>query len=206
MELLFATGNAAKLREAREILGPCGIEVLSPFDAGLDREQVDVEETGTSFRENSLIKAEHLYRLTGMDCFSDDSGLEVDALGGAPGIYSARYAALAGGRDHDFSSNIDRLLHELDGREDRTARFRCVATLMIEGTPQFFEGTCEGRIGLHCSGNGGFGYDPVFIPDAYPDRSLAELSEDDKNRISHRGRALAAMAAFLRMKAGQLPL
>ena len=196
MKLIFATGNAAKIREAREILGN-EVEVLSPWGAGLRLGDAYIEETGATFKENSLLKAEHLHKVTGRPCFADDSGLEVDALGGAPGIYSARYASLAGGNDHDFESNIDRLLRELQGVEDRRARFRCVTTLIMDGEPVFFEGTCEGRIGYERSGSRGFGYDPVFIPDAFPDHSLAELTDDVKNAISHRGEALRKMAAFL---------
>ena len=211
MKLIFATGNAGKLREAREILGPAGIEVISPYDLGLTKEQVDVEETGSTFEENAIIKVQNLWRLTGLPCFADDSGLVVDALGGAPGIYSARYASLDGsGEDHNFASNIDRLLHEIQGVFDRRARFVCVVALVMPdscigkaaGMPpaehfpaavQFFEGKCEGRIAFERAGCGGFGYDPVFIPDAYPDRTLAEVDEDAKNAISHRGNALAAM-------------
>ena len=216
LSLIFATGNAGKLREAQEILEPHGIEVISPYDAGLSKEQVDVEETGNSFEENAIIKAQNIWNLTGRPCFADDSGLEVDALGGAPGIFSARYASLNGsGADHNFASNIDRLLHELQGVPDRRARFRCTVALMlpaaeIPGAEHFpvqgcgatciytFDGRCEGRIAMERAGRGGFGYDPVFIPDAYPDRTLAEVDEDAKNAISHRGNALAAMVEFLK--------
>ena len=211
MKLIFATGNAGKLREAREILWPAGIEVVSPYDLGLTKEQVEAEETGSSFEENAIIKVQNLWRLTGLPCFADDSGLVVDALGGAPGIYSARYASLDGsGEDHNFASNIDRLLHEMQGVFDRRARFVCVVALVMPdscigkaaGMPpaehfpaavQIFEGKCEGSIAFERAGCGGFGYDPVFIPDAYPDRTLAEVDEDAKNAISHRGNALAAM-------------
>lgn len=211
MRLIFATGNEGKLREAREILGP-GCEVLGPADLGLDAE---VEETGSTFRENSLIKAKYLFDRCGLPCFADDSGLEVDALGGAPGIYSARYAS-----DHNFASNIDRLLAELAVLPPQefalrahpttpsghlplqtfpsAARFRCVVTLMLsDGTPHFFDGSCEGRIATKRHGAGGFGYDPVFVPDAFPDRTIAELPEDVKNAISHRGDALRKMAEYL---------
>ena len=217
LKLIFATGNAGKLREAREILGPAGIEVVSPYDLGLTKEQVDVEETGSTFEENAVIKVQNLWKLTGLPCFADDSGLVVDALGGAPGIYSARYASLDGsGEDHNFTSNIDRLLHEMQGVSDRRARFVCVVALMmpeageltapghssrskepIPAVVQLFEGKCEGRIALGRAGVGGFGYDPVFIPDAYPDRTLAEVDEDAKNAISHRGNALAEMLKFI---------
>ena len=205
MKLFFATGNAGKLREAREILAPSGIEVLSPFDLGLTKEQVDVAETGTTFEENAVIKVQNLWRLTGMPCFADDSGLVVDALGGAPGIYSARYASLNGsGADHNFASNIDRLLHEMQGVEDRRARFRCVVAAMLVPSSEvkLFSGKCEGRIATTPAGCGGFGYDPVFIPDAYPDRTLAEVDEDAKNAISHRGNALRDMLRFYSARKG----
>lgn len=198
MRLVFATGNAGKLREAREILAPAGVEVLSPADAGLSPEDVEVEETGTTFRENSLIKARHIYSLCGLPCFADDSGLVVDALNGEPGIYSARYASLDGGEDHNFGSNIAKLLYKLQGVSDRTARFVCAVTLIIDGEPRFFDGTCEGRIAEAPSGGGGFGYDPVFLADAFPGMTLAEVPEDDKNAVSHRGVALKKMESYLR--------
>ena len=199
MRIVFATGNKGKLREAREILEPHGFEVVSPFDLGLTKEQVDVEETGKTFEENAIIKVQNLWRLTGLPCFADDSGLVVDALGGAPGIYSARYASLDGsGEDHNFASNIDKLLHNLEGVENRRARFVCVAALAGLGQIQTFEGKCEGHIALAPAGCGGFGYDPVFVADAYPDRTLAEVDEDAKNAISHRGNALAKMVEYLK--------
>jgi len=208
MKIVFATGNKGKLREAREILGE-GYELISSAEAGVTE---DIPETGSSFQENSLQKAQYIWEKCGVDCFSDDSGLEVDALGGAPGIYSARYAsmdAMEGSDSHDFDRNIDKVLHELNTLEfksmmagapapQRTARFRCVVTLMLGGEPHFFDGTIEGKIAYSRSGNGGFGYDPIFIPDAYPDRSLAEVPEEAKNAISHRGEALRKMAAWLR--------
>ncbi|MBQ6015737.1 MAG: RdgB/HAM1 family non-canonical purine NTP pyrophosphatase [Bacteroidales bacterium] len=199
MKLIFATANPGKLREAREILEPHGFEVVSPYDLGLTKEQVDVEETGKTFEENAIIKVQNLWQLTGLPCFADDSGLVVDALGGAPGIYSARYASLDGsGEDHNFASNIDKLLHNLQGVSDRTARFVCVVALILpEAGIKTFRGTCEGRIAYEPAGCGGFGYDPVFIADAYPDRTLAEVDEDAKNAISHRGNALAAMVEAL---------
>ncbi|MBP5566082.1 MAG: RdgB/HAM1 family non-canonical purine NTP pyrophosphatase [Bacteroidales bacterium] len=199
MKLIFATGNKGKLREAREILEPHGFEVVSPFDLGLTKEQVDVEETGKTFEENAIIKVQNLWQLTGLPCFADDSGLVVDALGGAPGIYSARYASLDGsGEDHNFASNIDKLLHNLEGVENRRARFVCVAALILpEAGIKTFRGTCEGRIAFDPAGCGGFGYDPVFIADAYPDRTLAEVDESAKNAISHRGNALAKMLEYL---------
>ena len=194
MELIFATSNKGKLREAREILGDDYV-LRSSAEAGITE---DIPETGSSFRENSLQKAEYIWKKCGCNCFSDDSGLEVDALGGAPGIYSARYA----GEGHDFDRNISKLLHELslldakaliEGKAapERTARFRCVVTLILDGEAHFFEGSIEGHIAYSRSGNGGFGYDPIFY---YPPfgKSLAEVSAEEKNQVSHRANALRA--------------
>ena len=158
---------------------------------------------------NSLQKAQYLYDKCGCDCFADDTGLEVDALGGAPGVYTARYA----GEGKDFNANMDKVLYELRVREteskiaagmglsmkkfSRRARFKSVITLMIDGKPHFFEGTLEGVIAYGKSGNGGFGYDPIFIADEYPEQTLADITEEQKNEISHRGKALRAMAAWL---------
>ena len=200
MKIIFATGNKGKLREAAEILGD-GFELLSSADVGITE---DVEETGETLEENSIIKAEYIHsRLGGnqdggLDCFADDTGLEVDALGGAPGVHSARYATAG----HDFEANIDKLLAELEKHpgESRTARFRSVITLIYKGERHFFEGTLEGVIAPARRGANGFGYDPVFIPDGYPDNTVAELDDATKNAISHRGKALRAMADWLREK------
>lgn len=192
MKIIFATGNKGKLREASEILGE-GFDLVSPAELGITE---DIEETGETLKENSIIKAEYLYDRTGMACFADDTGLEVDALGGAPGVRSARYAT----DGHDFEANIDKLLAELSKHpgEPRTARFKSVVTLIIDGKKHFFEGTIEGRIAESRSGSGGFGYDPVFIADAYPGQSFAEVSEEAKNAVSHRGKSLRAMAEWLK--------
>jgi XTP/dITP diphosphohydrolase len=205
MKLIFATGNPGKLREAQEILGE-GFELVTPARMGITE---DIPETADTLQGNSLQKAEYLYERTGCDCFADDTGLEVDLLGGAPGVHTARYA----GESKDFGANMDKLLREMALREreaavartygfhtpgvDRKARFRSVATLILGGKPHFFEGVMEGRIALRRSGKGGFGYDPVFIPDAYPGQTAADITEEQKNEISHRGNALRAMAAFL---------
>ena len=189
MKIVFATGNKGKLREAAEILGE-GFELVTPADFGITE---DIPETGDTLKANSLQKAEYLYEKCGCDCFADDTGLEVDALGGAPGVYTARYA----GEGKDFNANMDKVLYELQGKESRRARFKSVVTLMIDGQPHFFEGTLEGEIALEKSGNGGFGYDPIFIADEYPGMTLADISEEQKNDISHRGKALRAMAAWL---------
>ena len=189
MKLLFATGNRGKLREAGEILSKT-VEVIGTADLGITAE---AEETALTLRENSEIKARFIHNLTGLDCFADDTGLEVDALGGAPGVHAARYAQDIARRDglpmpadHDFSANIDTLLRELEKHpgEPRTARFRSVVTLLLDGQCHFFEGTLEGRIAFSRSGSGGFGYDPVFIADAYPGCSVAELPEDIKNAMA----------------------
>lgn len=197
-EIIFATGNRGKLREASEILGE-GFVLSTPEDAGITE---DIPETGETLDENSLQKALYIYERTGRDCFADDTGLEVDALGGAPGVYTARYA----GPSKDFGRNMDKVLSELSALEkaapegvavSRRARFRSVVTLILGGRAHRFEGVMEGTIARSKSGNGGFGYDPIFIPDEYPGLTAADITEDQKNEISHRGKALRAMAAFL---------
>lgn len=206
MKLVFATGNSGKLREASEILGE-GFELVSLSQAGIDE---DIPETGNTLRANSIQKAQYLYEKLGCDCFADDTGLEVDALGGEPGVYTARYA----GDDKDFNRNMDKVLYELQRLESeshmaaefgvktkpvsRRARFKSVVTLIINGEKHLFEGTLEGVIAHEKSGNGGFGYDPIFIADEYPGLTLADITEEQKNDISHRGKALRAMAAWLR--------
>lgn len=208
MKLIFATGNVHKIREAGEILGDA-YELVSLAGAGITEE---IPETGNTLKINSFQKAAYLYVRTdgSVPCFADDTGLEVDALGGAPGVYTARYAAMVAERDgrsgaslnHDFDANMDTLLAELDrlGPEaSRRARFKSVVTLVIDGESHSFEGVLEGRIADEKAGCGGFGYDPVFIADEYPDVTVAEISEEEKNAISHRGRALRAMAEWLRL-------
>ena len=205
MKLVFATGNIGKLREASEILGE-GFELVSLEQVGVTE---DIPETGNTLIANSIQKAVYLYDRIGCDCFADDTGLEVDALGGAPGVYTARYA----GDDKDFNKNMDKVLYELEVLEgeahmakefglktrpvSRRARFKSVITLIINGEKKIFEGTLEGTIAREKSGNGGFGYDPIFIADEYPGLTLADITEEQKNDISHRGKALRAMAAWL---------
>lgn len=205
MKIVFATGNSGKLREASEILGE-GFELVSLADMGILE---DIPETGKTLRANSLQKAQYLYDAVACDCFADDTGLEVDALGGAPGVYTARYA----GEDKDFNKNMDKVLYELSVIEteakmaqelglkvkkvSRRARFKSVVTLIIGGKIKMFEGTLEGVIAFEKSGNGGFGYDPIFIADEFPGQTLADISEEEKNAISHRGKALRAMAKWL---------
>ena len=208
MKIVFATGNKGKLREAAEILGD-GFELSTPADFGITE---DIPETGSTLMANSLQKAVYLYDRCGCDCFADDTGLEVDALGGAPGVYTARYA----GEGKDFNANMDKVLYELQVAEceanmaagmglhvkkvSRRARFKSVITLIVHGQKKFFEGTLEGVIAREKSGNGGFGYDPIFIADEYPGQTLADISEEQKNEISHRGKALRAMATWLKMQ------
>lgn len=207
MKIVFATGNVHKLREAQEILGE-GYELVTPASLGITEE---IPETGDTLEANSLQKAEFLRDRAGdaLACFADDTGLEVEALGGAPGVYTARYAELVARREghpdptvnHDFAANMDTLLSELAklGPDvPRTARFRSVVTLIAGGSVYSFEGVMEGRIAESKAGCGGFGYDPVFIADDYPDLTVAEISEEAKNAISHRGKALRAMAEWLR--------
>lgn len=212
MTIIFATGNSCKLREASEILGE-GFELVTPAMKGIVE---DIPETGTTLRANSLQKAQYIFdHAGGADCFADDTGLVTDILGGAPGVYSARYA----GPEKNFSANIDKLLGEMARREyeasvareyglktpnaTRRARFKTVITLILNGEKHFFEGVMEGRISYERVGNGGFGYDPVFIADEYPDVTVAELTDDQKNAISHRGKALRAMAAWLQEHASK---
>ena len=206
MKITFATGNSGKLREASEILGE-GFELVSLADVGITE---DIPETGKTLRANSIQKAQYLYDKIGCDCFADDTGLEVDALGGEPGVYTARYA----GDDKDFNKNMDKVLYELQRLEgeagvaagfglktkavSRRARFKSVITLIIDGKMHLFEGCLEGTIAREKSGNGGFGYDPIFIADEFPGLTLADITEEQKNEISHRGKALRAMAEWLK--------
>ena len=202
MKLVFATGNIGKLREASEILGD-GFELSSLVQAGITE---DIPETGNTLRANSIQKARYLYDRVGCNCFADDTGLEVDALGGAPGVYTARYA----GDDKDFNKNMDKVLYELRVREgeakmaealglkvkpvSRRARFRSVVTLIIDGQTKIFEGTLEGKIAYEKSGNGGFGYDPIFVMEGET-RTVAQMSDEEKNAVSHRAKALESLLA-----------
>ena len=188
-ELIFATNNKHKLSEVRPMLeGKVLIHSLS--EIGLDG---DIPETADTLEGNALQKAQWVYERTGRDCFADDTGLEVDALGGAPGVYSARYA----GEGCSFDDNMDKLLAALDGVENRKARFRTVICLLENGQPHYFEGRVEGRILTEKHGAEGFGYDPIFQPDdsGVP---FAEMDMENKNRISHRGRAMVKLIDYLK--------
>lgn len=254
--IVFATANPGKIREAQEILGEA-FTLVTPAQMGITE---DIPETGETLQENSQQKAEYIYARCGCDCFADDTGLEVDILGGAPGVHTARY----GGAGRDFNANMDKLLREMERREQeiaaeaqaeneakvaakaqaengvqaaegaqaagaeaeteakvavkaqaeteaqaagaqgasrtegRKARFRTSVTLILDGRKYFFDGIMEGTIARSKAGCGGFGYDPVFQPEGKGGLTAAEISEEEKNAISHRGKALRAMAAFLK--------
>ena len=193
--IVFATNNAHKLEEIRQIM-PNNLEVLSLKDIGCD---VDIPETGTTLEENALIKAQYVLEHYGLACFADDTGLEVEALNGEPGVYSARYA---GGEGHDSEANIQKVLKNLDGIENRKARFRTVIAFVrknkVTGEKEvsLVEGIVNGSITTHKRGTAGFGYDAIFIPEGY-DQTFGELGMDIKNEISHRARAVKNFAKEL---------
>ncbi len=187
-ELLFATNNAHKLREIREILGN-PYQVLGLADAGVDSE---IPENQDTLEGNARQKARFIHQKTGMNCFADDTGLEIEALEGRPGVYSARYA----GEQCSFDDNIRKVLEEMKDTENRKAKFRCVICLILDNKEHFFEGIVKGSIIKERRGTGGFGYDPVFLPDGYP-QTFAEMPYHLKNGISHRGRAVTKMLRFL---------
>ncbi len=188
MKIVFATNNSHKLAEVREIFSG-KVEVLSLADIACFE---DIEETSSTIEGNSRQKARYVYEHYGVDCFSDDTGLEVDVLNGAPGVYSARYA----GYPVDSARNCAKLLQEMAGCTNRHARFRTVITLILHGEEHQFEGIVEGTIGEKEQGEHGFGYDALFIPDGFTD-TFAQLGEKEKNKISHRSKALAALWEFI---------
>lgn len=188
-KLVFATNNAHKLDEVRQILGE-EVEVLSLNDIGC---HADIPETADTLEGNARQKAEYIYRNYGLDCFADDTGLEVAALDGAPGVYSARYA---GGEGHDSEANMKKLLDELQGKQDRSAQFRTAICLIEGGVEHLFEGIVKGRIIEEKRGGSGFGYDPVFVPEGYSG-TFAEMGNEEKNKISHRARAVQKLCEYL---------
>ena len=196
MKIVFATNNKNKLSEIRDILGS-DFEIVSLQDIGC---HADIPETGSTLEENAMQKARYIYDNYNMSVFADDTGLEVDALGGAPGIYSARYA---GGEGHDSEANMTKLLGELGENNNRKARFRTAIALILKEdgngyiTEKLFEGIVRGEIIKERRGGEGFGYDPIFQPEGY-DRTFAELGPDVKNKISHRARAVARLVEYLR--------
>lgn len=185
--LIFATNNKHKLEEVQALTGNRfklkTLEEIGCFD--------DIPETGHTFRANASQKSHYLAANFKVDCFADDSGLEVDALNGAPGVYSARYSGT-----RDSEKNLQLVLEKMKGKEDRKARFRCVISLIINGKEYFFEGTVEGTIAHEKSGTDGFGYDPIFTPEGYS-KTFAEMDPEEKNAISHRGQAVNALISFL---------
>lgn len=189
MKLLFATNNRHKLSEVQQLMEGM-YTLVTPAEMGLTE---DIPETQDTLEENALQKAHYIYGKLGIACFADDTGLEVEALNGAPGVHSARYS----GSDKDPAKNIDKLLCELQGQANRKACFRCIIALVDGEKEVIFEGRVDGVIMNERSGSGGFGYDPVFRPDGY-DCSFAEMSAGEKNRISHRGIAIEKLVGYLR--------
>ena len=189
-KIVFATNNAHKLAEARQILQPLGVDVLSLDDINC---HTDIPETGTTLDENARQKAMFIKENYGYDCFADDTGLEVEALDGAPGVYSARYA----GPGHDSEANMRLLLKNLENKQNRRARFRTVVALAQGGDMTTVSGECPGEITTEKNGTDGFGYDPVFRPDGF-ELTFAQMEPSQKNAISHRGRAMAKLAGLLR--------
>ena len=188
-KLVFATNNAHKLKEIRAILGN-SIEILSLADIHC---HADIPETADTLEGNARQKSRYVYEHYGLDCFADDTGLEVESLGGAPGVYSARYAD---GQGHDSQANMNKLLKEMEEKNNRKAQFRTIISLIEKGEERQFEGIVKGQITKEKRGESGFGYDPIFQPDGY-DTTFAELGSDIKNRISHRARAVAALCDHL---------
>jgi len=189
-KLVFATNNAHKLEEVRAVFGD-KFEVLSLKDINCFD---DIPETADTLEGNALIKAKHIYEKYGYDCFADDTGLEVDALGGKPGVYSARYA----GEEQDSKKNMQKLLTSLGSTTNRKARFRTVIALIEKGKISYFEGKIDGNITTAASGNEGFGYDPVFVPEGFS-QTFAELGSELKNKISHRALAINELKKYLNL-------
>ena len=190
-KLVFATNNAHKLEEIRAILGD-KMEILSLADINC---HADIPETANTLEGNAHLKSEYVYNHYGLDCFADDTGLEVEALDGAPGVYSARYA----GDGHDSQANMQKLLKEMEEKNNRKAQFRTVISLIEKGEEKLFEGSVRGEITREKRGNSGFGYDPVFQPEGF-DVTFAEMGSDVKNKISHRARAVKALCDYLSKK------
>lgn len=187
-KLVFVTNNAHKLEEVKAILGNA-FDVLSLKDIACYDE---IPETADTLEGNALLKARYVYDKYGLDCFADDTGLEIDALGGAPGVYSARFA----GEENDAKKNMHKVLTLMEGKEDRNACFRTVIALIQQGDMRYFEGKICGKIAREPYGNAGFGYDPVFVPEGYSE-SFAQLPAEEKNKISHRAKAVEKLIGYL---------
>lgn len=191
-KLVFATNNSHKLEEIKAILGD-RFEILSLKDIDCHE---DIPETADTLEGNALIKARFVYNRYHLDCFADDTGLEVDALEGAPGVYSARYA---GGAGHDSEANMKKLLHEMEGQTNRKARFRTVIAFIEGGQAKLFEGVVNGCITEKKCGESGFGYDPIFCPDGF-EETFAEIGNEEKNKISHRANAVKKLCEYLSLQ------
>ena len=189
MKLVFATNNKHKLQEVRDILSD-RVEVLSLADINCHD---DIPETADTLQGNAIMKAQYIYQKYGVDCFADDTGLEVEALNGAPGVYSARYA----GDGHDSEANMNKLLQNLTGENNRRAQFRTVIALIIKGEENTFDGIVKGEITEEKRGDSGFGYDPIFVPEGFS-KSFAQMTNDEKNSISHRFRATEKLNDYLK--------
>jgi XTP/dITP diphosphohydrolase len=188
MELIFATNNKNKVEEVQSIV-PDFIKIISLQQAGLD---IDIPEPHSTLEENAVEKGRTIFAFTGKNCFGEDTGLEVTALNGEPGVYSARYA----GEKKSFENNIKKLLQNLKTHQDRSAQFRTVIYLMLDNNEHFFEGICKGRINFEPIGTGGFGYDAIFIPDG-SDKTFGQMSLQEKNKYSHRKKAMDKLVTFL---------
>lgn len=189
-KLVFATNNAHKLDEISSILGE-KVELLSLKDIHC---HVDIPETADTLEGNAMLKAEYIYKNYGLDCFADDTGLEVEALNGAPGVYSARYAR---GEGHNAEANMQKLLQNMQGVQNRKAQFRTAICLILDGKKHLFEGIVKGEIIKEKRGSSGFGYDPIFVPEGYT-KTFAELGNETKNKISHRALAVEKLCRFLK--------
>ena len=190
-QLIFATNNANKIAEIQSLVGT-DFNIIDMKSAGIN---MDIPEPYDTLNENAFGKANTIFNITKTNCFSEDTGLEIKALNGAPGVKSARYA----GEDRNFQANIDKVLHELNKIENRAAQFRTVICLIWENQTYYFEGICKGQISTTMQGEKGFGYDPIFIPDG-ADKSFAQMSMEEKNIFSHRQKAVTQLFEFLRTK------
>lgn len=190
-ELVFASANLNKIKEIKSLL-PDNWNIISALEAGISE---DIPETGNTLNENAFLKANYIFQKTHKDCFADDTGLEVEALDNAPGVYSARFA----GPEKNDQKNIQFLLEKLAHKSSRKARFRTVLCLCLKGEFFYFEGIAEGEIAMNPIGNQGFGYDPVFIPQGY-NQTFAQMTLDEKNKVSHRKRAFYKLNEFLKSR------
>jgi XTP/dITP diphosphohydrolase len=188
-QLIFASNNQHKIEEVSDILKPFGFNVIGLSDAGINE---DIPETADTIEGNASLKANYIFNHYDFDCFADDTGLEVEALNNAPGVYSARYA----GEQKSSEDNMNKLLTELESKANRNARFKTIIALMLDGKEYVFEGIINGRIATEKKGEKGFGYDPIFIPNGY-EKTFAEMTAAEKNKISHRAIAVHKLAEFL---------